>query len=121
MAQKKGKKHLKPSSTCPNKRQKISEQQDQQVLAKFASDVDIDVTAINPVQSPLLRLPAELRDRIWAFAYGNQKIRVEPKRFWQEQQLHHALTYWACRHRPDFYGRCECFRNAPLLSLPFSE
>lgn len=31
-------------------------------------------TAQNSLQSPLLRLPAELRDKIWHFAYGSEDV-----------------------------------------------
>ncbi|KAF1935792.1 hypothetical protein EJ02DRAFT_112786 [Clathrospora elynae] len=54
-----------------------------------------DITAQNAVNSPLLRLPLEIRDKIWAFAYGNMTVHVDMPN--PELATHpghrHSLTY----------------------------
>ncbi|KAF2654422.1 hypothetical protein K491DRAFT_758962 [Lophiostoma macrostomum CBS 122681] len=39
---------------------------------------DDDITARNSQESPLLRLPAEIRERIWLFAFGGRILHIHP-------------------------------------------
>ncbi|KAF9692720.1 hypothetical protein EKO04_009235 [Ascochyta lentis] len=121
MAPKKRARAKVPSATPPNKRQKLSQQQPQHVLAaaatapSAASPQDapfVDITALNAVQSPLLRLPAELRNKIWSYAYGDEFVHVD-----QGFSKHRLFRFHVCQHKGSSRP-CGCSRNTPLFSIP---
>ncbi|KAH6625430.1 hypothetical protein C7974DRAFT_425104 [Boeremia exigua] len=87
----------------PRKHKSTSKAKWQKPPPQQHSDGDhaIDLTAQNAIQSPLLRLPAELRNKIWQLLYGDQHLEV-------------AICRW---DRKDFDMEFSILRREPGLSV----
>ncbi|KAH7346074.1 hypothetical protein BKA66DRAFT_576626 [Pyrenochaeta sp. MPI-SDFR-AT-0127] len=71
-----------------------------------------DLTSLNARESPLLRLPAELRERIWAYAFGMKTVhpRGNRARFWDtspERSRKWPVTFTPCNEE---YSDCEVYQ-----------
>ncbi|KAL1593434.1 hypothetical protein SLS59_009314 [Nothophoma quercina] len=63
----------KPTAPGKAKRQKVSK------ASHERKEAAVDLSAQNAIQSPLFRLPAELRDVIWRLIFGEMVIEVTSK------------------------------------------
>jgi hypothetical protein len=78
-------------------------------------------TAKNSTQSPLLRLPAELRNKIWDYAYGNSVVNVN-----RVMYIGKDLSYTSCQEhgvgqdRTNCHGKkCSKPVKVPMVSKQF--
>jgi hypothetical protein len=83
-------------------------------------------TAQNSASSPLLRLPAELRNQIWADAYGNNTIHVYNRNITFYGVRSGPLVLLYCVRGKNQRGACECIEDdaavrafLPLVSKQF--
>jgi hypothetical protein len=83
------------------------------------------ITTRTSTDSPLLRLPAELRNQIWAYTYGGLTIHVTAQNG-LPLSLPKQLVWRQCVKDGAHQGRCRCFRTmnaksnlVPIISKQF--
>ncbi|KAJ4305585.1 hypothetical protein N0V90_001116 [Kalmusia sp. IMI 367209] len=58
-----------------------------------------EITLANQQQSPLLRLPLELRELIWTYAFGSQVVHPISDRHYLARSKVGRIRYYACREK----------------------
>ncbi|KAF2821986.1 hypothetical protein CC86DRAFT_385707 [Ophiobolus disseminans] len=117
----------RPSSNAASggskKRQKVSNKVTPQptvvsTIIQGGSSIDIAashlcITGTNAANSPLFQLPAELRNRIWAYAYGGNTIHVSTK-----SAPSYQLRLEVCENVEGALCRCNVPEVTPKAPMP---
>jgi hypothetical protein len=72
----------------------------------------------NAERSPLLRLPAELRNKIWEYAYSGSVVFVDLTRSISRSKMPRTLIFRSCQQEHDLASSVTCRHRA--CATPFS-